>query len=52
VLDDTIALVEMDDGGSLACPTGTPEKAMDPVVDANLCQHARPHLFTALSRIS
>jgi len=42
VLDDTIALVEMDDGGPLPCPAGTPEPAIDPVVDANLCQHAMP----------
>jgi len=32
VLDDTIALVEMDDGGPLPCPAGTPEKAMDLII--------------------
>jgi len=42
VLDDTIALMEMNDGGSLVRPTGAPEKAVYPVVDAYLCKNAMP----------
>jgi hypothetical protein len=32
----------MDDCGPLACPIGTPKKAIDPIVDANLGQHTMP----------
>jgi hypothetical protein len=39
VLDNTIAFVEVDDGGPLVRPTGEPEKAVYPVVDANWCKH-------------
>src|SRR5262249_37230013 len=41
-LDNAVAFVEMDDGGTLIRPTGAPEKTVYPVVDAHLCQHAMP----------